>query len=501
MPNASGALPDFETSATTAIWPKSIAVAFEGIEVAIALTYPKFQSYPAARHIETLYLDSIRSAERSIYIENQYLTSKVLVDALCSRLAEDNGPEIVMLLTRDAGWAEDMTMGRMRNRLLEKLRAADRHDRFRCFYPCIDDGDEQQVYVHAKLMIVDQRILITGSANLSNRSMRVDTELNLGFVEKEARPYIQNLQAQLLAMHLHKRDRDIRESLQESKSLIQTIDALNPDSGNRLKPLLASCESDWERRLADTQLLDPDEPISPIHNVWGALKAQSDLYWHDRPGSPYLKAFKIASWLVAFLVTGLVIAQLWKSGFNQEQATTLLASFEDKPGMVPLVVAVFVVGGIIAVPINLLVIATALTLGSWTAIACGLTGSLLAAAASFAIGHHFGKPLIRRIIGERLDTIIQSLRGRGVGSMIVLRLLPIAPFGLLNLVAGVSGLRFRVYMIGTAIGMLPGLVAVVLTTNHFQKAIENPTPHTWLIFLALAGLVLGTVLWAKKKFA
>ncbi|PXA05052.1 hypothetical protein DDZ13_03550 [Coraliomargarita sinensis] len=494
------ALPELKASVSPAIWPDSVPIAFKDTDIAIAFTYPKYKSYPSIRQIEQLYLDCIHSAKRSIYIENQYLTSKILVDALCRRLTEEDGPEIVILLTHDAGWAEDMTMGRMRNRLLEKLREADEHGRFRCFYPCIKNGKEQQVYVHAKLMIVDQRILITGSANLSNRSMRVDTELNLAFIENEPKPYIQRLQAQLLAMHLHKQEAELQHSLKSTKSLIRTIEELNPESGNQLKPLNASCESDIERRLADTQLLDPDEPISPIHNVWGALKAQSDLYWHDQHSSPYLKGFKILSWLVTFLVAGLAIALFWKSGFSQEQATNLLASFEKKPGTVPLVILIFVVGGIIAVPLNLLVIATALTLGSWVAIACGLSGSLLAAGASFGIGHYFGKPVVRKVIGERIDTIIQSLRGRGIGSMIVLRLLPIAPFGLINLVAGVSGLRFKVYMVGTAIGMLPGLLAVVLTTNHFQKALVNPTPYTWLVFLLLAGLILGTAFWAQKKF-
>jgi uncharacterized membrane protein YdjX (TVP38/TMEM64 family) len=220
----------------------------------------------------------------------------------------------------------------------------------------------------------------------------------------------------------------------------------------------------------------------------------------DKNSSPYLKFFKILSWVLAFVVLGLAIAQLWKSGFNQDQATSLLASLKDHPGMLPLVILVFVIGGIITVPINLLLVAAALTLGSWTAIVCGYVGTLLSAAASFGLGHHFGKPLVRRIIGERLDVIIDSLRGRGIGSMVVLRLLPIAPFGLINLVAGVSGLRFRVFMIGSAIGMLPGLAAVVLATNHFQKAIENPNWATWLVFLILAGSIIGIILWAKKRF-
>lgn len=495
------ALPDQNDSRSKELWPDSASVDFENTEIAIALTYPEYESYAPAHQIEQLYLDAISCAETLIYIENQYLTSKVLVDALCRKLHEDEGPEIVMLLNKKAGWAENVTMGRMRNRLLEHLREADRHDRFRCYYPCAGDGNGELVYVHAKTMIVDQATLITGSANLSNRSMGVDTELDFCLIDESPGNFIQRLQERLLTMHLHRTEDEVAQATEAHGSLIRMIENLNPSEGNRLRPLKAACESDLERRIADTELLDPDEPLSPIHQVWDLLEAQGEIFWQDKGGSPYLKCFKILSAVVAFLVAGLVIAQLWRAGFNQEQANSLLASLRGTNGMIPMVILAFVIGGIIAVPINLLVIATTLTLGPWAAISCGLTGSMLAAAASFGLGHHFGKPLIRRIIGARLDTIIAALKGRGVGSMIVIRLLPIAPFGLINLVAGVSGLRFRVFMTGSVIGMLPGLVTVVLAASHFQQALKNPSWETWLTFFLLAGLVLGLFLWAKKRFS
>ncbi|MFU8847289.1 MAG: VTT domain-containing protein [Opitutales bacterium] len=495
-------LPPLEASAKKELWPSSAPVDFENTEIAITLTTAKYQSQPPVRQIERFYLEAISGAERRIYIENQYLTSKILVDALCEKLREDQGPEVVMLLTKEAGWAENMTMGRMRNRLLEHLREADHHQRFRCFYPfAAEEGAEEAVYVHAKTMIVDDRILTTGSANLSNRSMRVDTELNLCMIDETTGGTVARLEERLLALHLHHSEDTVKQTLEETGSLIGTLEKLNRSDGNRLCPLDAACESELERKIADSELLDPEEPLSPIHNLWDALQAQNRIYWKDTDGSPYLKLFKILGGLVAFLVTGLIIAQFWKSGFDQDQATSLLASLKDSAAMIPLVILVFVVGGIIAVPINLLVIATALTLGSWAAIGCGLTGSMIAAAGSFGLGHYLGKPLVRRIIGNRIDIMIAALKGRGVGSMIVIRLLPIAPFGLLNLVAGASGLRFRIYMIGSAIGMLPGLVTVVLATNHLQKAVTDPNWESWLIFFALVGLILGIFLWAKKKFA
>jgi uncharacterized membrane protein YdjX (TVP38/TMEM64 family) len=483
------------------VWPESVPVAFENKDVALALTYSKYKSFPATHQIEKSYLEIIRCAQDSIYIENQYLSSQVIVDALCERLKDSNGPEIVMILTRKASWAAESTMGIVRNRLLEKLREADRFNRFRCFYPSAGEGpDEVQVYVHAKLLIADHRILTHGSANLSNRSMRVDSELNLILVEEQAGAFPQNLEEKLIAMHLDCAESKVHTALGESGSLIRTIEELNGSGKNRLCPLEAACDNDLERQIADSKLLDPDEPLSPLHNVWDVLEAQGELYWKKKATSSYLKWIKVFAWVVAFLVSGLAVAQLWKSALGQEQATSLLASLQNSPSALPLVLLVFVLGGILAVPINLLLIATALTFGAELAIGCGFAGSLISAAASFGLGHYLGKPLVRRIIGERLDTIIDSLRGRGVGSMVVIRLLPIAPFGLINLVAGVSGLRFRVFMLGSAIGMLPGIVAIVLATTHFKKAIEEPGWDHWLLFALLAGLILGLAFWIRKRF-
>lgn len=490
-------------NASKDIWPESVPVGFENTDIALNLTYSKYKSYPAVHQIENIYLELISNAKKCIYIENQYLSSRTIVEALCKKLQEPEGPEIIMLLTKKAGWAEESTMGIIRNRLLEKLRQADHSDRFRCYYPCVGSKEApQQIYVHSKVMIVDHRMLTMGSANLSNRSMRVDSELNVSLVEESENSFPQQLEAKLLGIHLDCSESEIRQSIDDRGSLTQAIDQQNKkdSDGKRLRPLKLSCDSDLERQIADTQLLDPDEPLSPLHQVWDALEAQGKIFLGKQNASRWMKFIKVFAWLCTLVVVGLAIAQIWKANLSQEQATSYLASIQDSPAALPIILSIIVIGGIIAVPINLLVIATALTFGTWVAIGCGFLGAMLSAAASFGIGHHLGKPLVRRIIGERLDAVIDSLKERGVGSMVIIRLLPIAPFGLINLVAGVSGLRFSVYMLGSAIGMLPGIIAVVLITNHFQNAIENPSWESWLALALIVGLALGLFGWIRKRF-
>ena len=77
---------------------------------------------PAVHEIATLTLESIAAARRFIYIENQYLTSAAIGAALARRLAEPDGPEVVLVLPREEhGWLEQSSMGVMRARVLRHL--------------------------------------------------------------------------------------------------------------------------------------------------------------------------------------------------------------------------------------------------------------------------------------------------------------------------------------------------------------------------------------------
>ncbi|WP_256729896.1 TVP38/TMEM64 family protein, partial [Burkholderia pseudomallei] len=77
---------------------------------------------------------------------------------------------------------------------------------------------------------------------------------------------------------------------------------------------------------------------------------------------------------------------------------------------------------------------------------------------------------------------------RGVVAMAVLRLLPIAPFTVVNLVAGASSIGFRDYLVGTALGMLPGIVLTVTFAHQLSAALVHPTPaaFAWLAAIGLA---------------
>src|SRR4029079_1241584 len=162
-------------------WPEQLEPQLAHVDVGIARTLPPRGELPAVREVEKLYLDMIAAARRTIYIENQYFTSPRIAAALEKRLAEADGPEIVLVLRLlSHGWLKEATMHVLRTRLIQQLKKADRHGRLHVYYPHIPGLPETSCLdVHSKMMVVDDRQLRVGSANLCKRSMGMDTECDV----------------------------------------------------------------------------------------------------------------------------------------------------------------------------------------------------------------------------------------------------------------------------------------------------------------------------------
>jgi phosphatidylserine/phosphatidylglycerophosphate/cardiolipin synthase-like enzyme len=151
-------------------WPRKLEPTLCNVDVGIARTLPELDDRREVREVEALSLAAIAAARHTIYLENQYLAASRLVDALAARLTEDDGPEIVIVLPRRGkNRLERETMDGARHRLIQVLWAADDHDRLGIYWPATDGG--APIYVHSKVMVVDDRLLRIGSSNLNNRSM------------------------------------------------------------------------------------------------------------------------------------------------------------------------------------------------------------------------------------------------------------------------------------------------------------------------------------------
>ena len=84
--------------------------------------------------------------------------------------------------------------------------------------------------------------------------------------------------------------------------------------------------------------------------------------------------------------------------------------------------------------------------------------------------------------------------------MAIVRVVPVAPFTMVNLVAGASHIKFRDFVLGSLFGLLPGIFAITVLENRLEEVIQEPGAGSIGIFVAVALVVLGTAVWARKRF-
>jgi phospholipase D1/2 len=198
------------------------------------------------REIRQLFLDAIDAAEHLIYIENQYFSAEALYQGLLRRLADKKRSplEIVLVIAKDAdGLLEQLSIGIAQNRIVRDLQQAARDNghHLGIYYPAsvAADGTELPTYIHSKCLVVDDRFLSVGSANMNNRSMGYDTELNVsweaGQDDGELARSIADARVDLLAEHTGQGDAKGRKALGRIPGLVEHLDRLADSGSTRLR--------------------------------------------------------------------------------------------------------------------------------------------------------------------------------------------------------------------------------------------------------------------------
>jgi phospholipase D1/2 len=237
-------------------------------EVALARTMCASMT-PGAGPIEEirqLYEDAIDAAERVIYLENQYFSARAVHDALARRMRARGRPplQIVILLPEHpSDRKEQIAVGGLQAELLASLRevAAEEGHSLGVYFTASTgaDGRRTPIYVHSKLLLVDDRFLTLGSANTTNRSMGLDTELNaaweaMGGADAALARDIEAVRMDLLAEHTDAP----RESWRSAGDLVERLDACAVDGRGRLWSL--SCPPPRSGRRMVLRF-DPERPL------------------------------------------------------------------------------------------------------------------------------------------------------------------------------------------------------------------------------------------------
>ena len=351
-----------------------------------------------------------------------------------------------------------------------------------------------EVYIHAKLMIVDDDWVRIGSANLSSRSMALDTECDLVVEsrgERRVAEAIRRFRERLLAEHLDTDPERVRKEVDKAGSLNGAIAAFahQPRTLRQFDEL-----PQWpEPILSVASVADPEEPIA------------LETLLSERHAEEVAAPEKPAGGRLTGIVLGIVaLAAMWRFTPLREVATAEAAvawakAFGAQPWAPWVLMASYTPACLVMFPRPLITLAAVIAFGPWLGFFYSLTGICVASAVTWYMGLHMRRDTVRRLAGPKLDRMIEVMRKRGLAAMTLLRLVPLAPFAVESIVAGAIRMKLWHVIVGTAIGLLPG----TLTTTVFGDAIETAVTGSgsvnwWLVGAAAALLAAGA--WAVKRW-
>jgi uncharacterized membrane protein YdjX (TVP38/TMEM64 family) len=489
------------------MWPADVEADLTDVPVAISLTMPRpltRDSDAPVRDAENLFVDSIAAAQRLIYIESQYFTNARLSRCLAARLAEETGPEVIVVMPWDVhGWLEQKTIGPFRDRVCRQLIAADRHKRLRLVYPVAARSRDVDTFVHSKVMIVDDLFARIGSTNFNNRSMSVDTECDLA-VEADAdsrtRNGILRIRDRLLGEHLGLKVDEVAAAIERAGSVGALIDAC-ASRDRTLERIELQPETEDAPSEAMQAAVDPNEAMGfggDVERLIPAVDATDG-------GSP------LRIWILPSVVLAAAAIVAWNSlGSYSEpelrEAQRALQSMPRTPVFLLVAAGIFLLGGLALIPLELLAMVAGVLFGPLIGASVALAGSLISAVAGYAIGRTIGPPGIARWISRSAYRSGQRVAAKGVMGVVMLRLASVASAGAVHLLCGAGRVPFGPYLLGTAIGMLPPMAALAGLGALLRQTLLAPSIGHAFATIGVALLLLliasiGRVLTLIRQFA
>ncbi|MCG6879015.1 MAG: VTT domain-containing protein [Deltaproteobacteria bacterium] len=465
-------------------WPLEASPHLTNVQAAIARTYPSYKGRQEVREVEALFLDIIQSAQNYLYIENQYFTSSVISDALIESLKMPQGPDILLVLPEQSrGLLEKSTMEALRAREIKRILEADFHKRLWVVYPAL--SKKEDVFVHAKVMIADDRLVRVGSANLTNRSMGLDTECD---VVAEALDDVRNRDAiaafrnRLIAEHTGHKTEEVSRAFSSEDSFLNAVRSLSHNERSFKKISINNqLPVDGAKLVPDTSLLDPNRPVE-LDRIFDHFVEKPD---ENSKGRPLLRILIILGALLA-------LAGAWRwtplhQWMTPQKIAHMAETFKESAFTPVFVMAAYLVGGLAMVPVTVLIGATAMVFPAATAVVYAFSGSILSAILSYGIGARLGSAPLHKIAGPKIEALNKRLARNGILAVAVIRNLPLAPYTMVNMAAGASKVKFRDYVLGTGIGMAPGILAITVFADRLLQAIKDPN---WLN-ISVSGALLS----------
>ena len=247
-------------------------------------------------------------------------------------------------------------------------------------------------------------------------------------------------------------------------------------------------------------MLQSDSTFTLIEMAESAkrVSSKSDIEYPEKNRGPLLKCFLLVAVLIA-----LSAAWRWtpiSEWINFRTIVEWQNSVRAHPAALLFVVGIYLAGGLVLFPVTILNVATVFTFGPIRGNAYGLAGWLASAALGYAIGWAFKHKLFHRFAGPRIDRLLEQAAGHGFLAVLTMRLLPVAPFTLVNIFIGTIPIRFRHFIMASIVGRIPGIIVLTFAGLQLEQVLRNPGVGSFVALLVVLVLLLIAASWFLKRF-
>ena len=478
---------DQNSEALPACWPDSVEPFFENITCAIARTVPFMDDVEPVQEVRYMLLGLIEQARDFIYIENQFLTREEIAEALNKQLKACPSLNVLIVSSYspkstvecEAYWSSRIDFKDILENGVDKNRV-----RMVCSLLKNEDGEFAHKRFHSKVMVIDDAYAVIGSSNITNRSMALDTECDLVFhaENSQQKAKIAEFRNDLIGEHCSQTITQVDQHIRSEGRLDKLLSRENK-THYYLSEVADHRFTDRSFEPVIKAISDPEESIvSPLSFITNKRSYLSN---------PSKKVLVVSTIIIALMLLALggYLASRYIPWFTPDNLQALLESTRGTYWALPLVCLVYVIAGLLFFPVTVLSLAVAAVFGPLWGPIYGMCGAVISSLVTFGVGATVGGDSLSKYGGKKVKAVDERLRQSGIIGVAAIRLIPIAPFSLVNLVAGISSIKLYQFLVGTFLGMFPPMIAKGLVGDSLAQIISKPS------ITNVSYLVGGIVAW------
>lgn len=448
-------------------------------------TVPKFKNNPKDFSSFEMHKWLIETARDYIYIENQYLTSERIVDLLIEKLKEPNGPEVIIVVSYGKmPVIEKISMGALLTDCAKRLLENDPYKRLKIYTLKNGEGDAvEYVKIHSKLIITDDKYIKIGSSNINNRSMEFDYELDVAVRTNKVPEYKWRIFSTLLLPE---------GELKPRESLIEAFEEARLKHGRvvEVKEILQEVSSFAEYK--DYLPLDKRE-MTFFERIGQMLITKKELLNIN---------FKMigGTLLLLLIITGALFVEPKEAKHVFDRFVSYMG-VESEYALMGLFYVSYLILGAFFFPLNAYIFMCGAYFATSEAFILAVAGAISSAIISYGMGAWFKGDPHKKARFEKIDQLKKLLRKNSLKTLVFLRMVPIAPFPLVNVICGKYQVHFGKYVLGTLMGIAPGCFVLIFMEKKIIEAFRAPSFANIAIILGIAGLGALAVNLLKKRMS